>query len=103
MVRSTGRKTCPNATLYIKNLTCHDLVSNPGLRGGSLTNRLSHDTAHSTDKKQSTVHSETEVASHRERSALALERHFGDSCETKQSVRNTSVQIHHVDKMQSSH
>jgi hypothetical protein len=44
--RSTRRKTCPSATLSIKNPTWTDPESNPGLRGERpATNRLSHGTA----------------------------------------------------------
>ena len=41
--RSTGTKTCPNATLSTTNLTWTDVGSNPGLRGERPgTDRLSN-------------------------------------------------------------
>ena len=44
--RITRRKACPSATLSITYLARTDLVSNPGLRGGTLANTgLSHGTA----------------------------------------------------------
>ena len=44
--RSTGRKTCPSATLSTTNLTSTELGLNPGLSDyRPATNRLSHDTA----------------------------------------------------------
>jgi hypothetical protein len=44
--RSTGRKTCPRATLSIANHTWTDLGLNPGVRGEGLsTNRLSRGTS----------------------------------------------------------
>jgi hypothetical protein len=43
---STGRKTCPSATLSTTNPTWTDPGCNPGLRGDRrATNRLRHDTA----------------------------------------------------------
>jgi hypothetical protein len=43
--RSTRRKTCPSATLYVINLTRTGLGSNPALRGDrSGTDSLSHRT-----------------------------------------------------------
>jgi hypothetical protein len=44
--RSTGRKTCPIATMFTANPTWTDPGSNPGLRcQRPSTNRLSHGTA----------------------------------------------------------
>ena len=45
--RSTGRKTCPTATLSTKNLTWPDLESQADLQRDSLvTKHLSHGTAY---------------------------------------------------------
>jgi len=43
--RSTSRKSCPNATLRVKNITQASRESNPGFRGARpATNRLRHGT-----------------------------------------------------------